>query len=387
MFRSASFLLISLLALHATAPGAAQAQQAPQATPVGVVTLAEQDVPVTATLPGRAVAFEQVPIRPQVGGTISEILYQPGRRVDAGTALFHIDDQVFAAEFAVAQAEVARAQAALTAAQATQGRYERLEGSGVTTADLEAARVDVKQKEADLSSAQAALKLAQLDLDRTVIRSPITGIVEVSDIAVGTVVTANQTDALTTVIRIDPIFVDVEESSKRVAEVRAMIASGALQLGAQLQVGLTLENGQSYDRAGELVSPGARVSATTGTTLFRMRFDNPDRQILPGQFLRTEIELGAQRAVLVPQGATRRASNGTLTALIAENGKAVSRTLTESGAWQNQWIVTSGVAPGDRVIVDGLSSLREGADIAPVPVEINADGVVTDLTTTQAQGN
>lgn len=346
--------------------------------PAGVITLSEAQVPFSVTLPGRAIAYEEVNIRPRVDGTISEIPYEAGRKVEKGDVLFRIEGDTFEVDVAAAEAEVARAEAAVTAAEATLSRYERLQGTGVTIEDVENARVTVLQNKAELSSANAKLKLARLNLERTEIRSPITGIVAVPEVSVGAVVTANQADALTTVTRLDPIYIDVEESSKRLAEVRALMEGGTLQRGEGLDLTLTLENGVQYDQKGTLESPGTRVSTTTGSFEFRIRFDNPERHILPGQFLRVEIELGTTRAVMVPQGATSRAADGTLTAFVAVDGKAEQRQLTEHGSYKNAWIVTDGIAPGEALIVDGLMAIRDGADIQPVSVEISENGVVTD---------
>lgn len=346
--------------------------------PAGVITLSEAQVPFSVTLPGRAIAYEEVNIRPRVDGTISEIPYEAGRKVEKGDVLFRIEGDTFEVDVAAAEAEVARAEAAVTAAEATLSRYERLQGTGVTIEDVENARVTVLQNKAELSSANAKLKLARLNLERTEIHSPITGIVAVPEVSVGAVVTANQADALTTVTRLDPIYIDVEESSKRLAEVRALMEGGTLQRGEGLDLTLTLENGVQYDQKGTLESPGTRVSTTTGSFEFRIRFDNPERHILPGQFLRVEIELGTTRAVMVPQGATSRAADGTLTAFVAVDGKAEQRELTEHGSYQNAWIVTDGIAPGEALIVDGLMAMRDGAEIQPVSVEISENGVVTD---------
>lgn len=370
--------LIFLLAISMSSPATAQFRgAAPGPTAVGVVTLETADVPVTTTIPGRAVAYEQVDIRPRVGGVISEILYQPGRRVAAGDLLFRIESETYEATVAAARASVELAEAAAAAAQATVTRYESLEGTGVTTETLESARVSALQSAADLSSARATLQSAELDLQRTRIVSPISGFATIPSVSVGALVTANQTDALATVTRIDPIYVDIEESSRRIGEMRARIDAGAVQPGERLGLRLQLETGETYPTEGELVSPGASVSTTTGTASFRIRFDNPDRRIMPGQFLRVDVTLGTMQAVLVPQMATSRDSSGQLTAFVVVDGVAEQRVLTEEGSYQNAWAVTDGVEAGESLIVDGLQNLRAGAQVAPVEVVIEANGVVT----------
>ena len=354
------------------APGGREAE-------VGVITLEREAVPFTTTVPGRAVAFQEVDIRPRVGGMISEIVYEAGRPVAAGDVLFRIEDDTYRADVASAQAAVDLAQASVDAAQETVTRYENLLGTGITAENMATARVSLKQAEADRSSAEAALEVARLDLERTEITSPISGFPKVPTVSVGSLVTENQTDALTTVTRLDPIYIDVAESSRRVGEIRNRFDSGSLQRGDRLQINLELETGDTYASEGELVSPGTTVSTTTGTTAMRLRFDNPERRILPGQYLRVDITLGTMQAILVPQGATSRASNGELTAFVAVDGIAQRRVLEEQGSHRNAWVVTDGVETGESLIVDGLSNLQDGAAVRTVPVTISEDGVVTEV--------
>ncbi|SOC14535.1 membrane fusion protein (multidrug efflux system) [Rhodobacter sp. JA431] len=393
MFRPSAPLhrtLLAALALTFATPALAQeGPQGARSIEVGVIELSQSDVPYTVTLPGRAVAFEQVDIRPRVAGVISEILYQAGRPVRAGTPLFTIDGDTYAADLKSAQATVDGAKAALEAAKATYARYKKLETTSISTEDVEAARVAVAQAEATLSSAEADRDMAQLNFDRTQITSPISGVPDMATVSVGAIVTANQTDALTTVTRLDPIYVDVKESSRQMLEHRAMWEAGTLTRADQVDISLTLETGETYDRKGSFVSPSTTVSSTTGTTEMRLQFDNPERKILPGQFLRVETTLGTTRAVLVPQRATTRGSDGTLSAFVAVAGKAEKRTLTENGSYQNAWVVTDGVKAGDQLILDGLTNLQDGSAITTVPVTIDAQGVVQDApaTDTPAAGN
>lgn len=380
-------LLVSLC-ISPVATGALAQPMPGQAGPteVGVVTLEEASVPFSVTLPGRAVASAQTDIRPRVGGMIEEIAYEPGSRVEAGDVLFRLEAATYEAALAAAQAQKTGAEVAVSTAEATVSRYARLEGTGVTTGDLQTAQASLAQAQATLSAAEADLQTAQLNLDRVTIRSPIAGIVGVSAVSIGAIVTANQADALTTVTATDPIYVDVAESSARIMRVRAQLSSGALQPGDRLEAVLTLENGATYSDTGALVTPGLEVSTTTGAVDMRFQFGNPDRMILPGQFLRVQITIGQRRAVLVPQRATERQSDGSLTVYVAEDGVARQVTLSTSGTYQNAWIVTDGVVAGQAVIVDGLTNLRGGAEVRPVPVAINAQGVVEDLSETPAVG-
>ncbi|MFC3569586.1 efflux RND transporter periplasmic adaptor subunit [Paracoccus simplex] len=364
---------------QAAAQGRPGGRGAPGPTEVGVMTTAEEDVPYAVTLPGRAIAYQQTGIRPQVGGEVLEIPYDPGRPVKAGDVLFRLDPETLAAALAAAEAAVAGAEASLTQAQNTVTRYRRLEGSGVSAVDRANAEVALKQAEADLKSAEAARDAARLSLQRTEITSPIDGVPDVAAISVGDLVTASQSEVLTTITQLDPIYVDVSESSARMLRNRERVNAGMLVTNGEMQARLILETGEEYRGSGRIVSPGIFVSPTTGTVPIRLQFDNPDRMILPGQFLRVELTMGTTRAVLVPQRATRRASDGTLTAFVAREGKAQQVTLSEQGSYRNSWIVTQGISPGEQLILDGLQDLRAGAEVTAVPVAIDAEGVVREI--------
>ncbi|TMV91185.1 efflux RND transporter periplasmic adaptor subunit [Thioclava sp. BHET1] len=348
-------------------------------TEVGVMTVKTEAVPYEVTLPGRAVAFEQTDIRPRVDGLIKSIDYRAGHKVATGDPLFHIDDDTYQASLSAAEAEQASAQANVEAAQAQVDRYKKLESTSVSISDLETAEVTLAKAKASLLTAKADLQTAQLNLDRTVIRSPIDGIPDVATVSVGSLVTSNQADALTTVTRLDPIYVDVSESAARIMKVRQRIRQGTLKPGSQIKASVQLETGEQYDGTGTLISPGATVSATTGSVDFRFQFDNPNRMILPGQFLRVTLTLGETQAILVPQRATSRGGDGALTAFVATDGKAHQVVLTSAGTYKNAWIVTDGIQSGDALILDGLKDLRDDADIKTVPVTINDQGVVEDV--------
>jgi len=377
MSKWVALLLVSGLA---TTPAWAQHRQAQKGPrEVGVMVTSEEDVPYTVTLPGRAIAYQQTAIRPQVGGEILEITYDPARPVKTGDVLFRIDPETLAAALAAAEAGVAGAEATLTEAQNTVTRYIRLEGKGVSAVDRAAAEVALKQAEANLKSAEAARDSARLSLDRTQITSPIDGMADVAEVSVGDIVTANQSEALTTITQLDRIYVDVSESSASILRNRAQIDKGKLVSTGEVQAQLTLETGEEYKGAGRIVSPGIAVSPTTGTVPIRLQFDNPDKLILPGQFLRVEMTLGSTRAVLVPQRATRRASDGTLTAFVVRDGQTQQVTLSAQGNYRNNWVVIQGISPGEQLVLDGLDNLRAGAEVKTVPVRIDEQGVVREV--------
>ncbi|WP_313352741.1 efflux RND transporter periplasmic adaptor subunit [Paracoccus sp. (in: a-proteobacteria)] len=370
--------LAILLASQAFAQQGPDGRKPQGPTEVGVVATAEEDVPYTVTLPGRAIAYQQTSIRPQVGGEVLEIAYDSGRPVKAGDVLFRLDPETLAAALAAAEAAVAGAEASLTQAENTVTRYRRLEGSGVSAVERANAEVALKQAEANLKAAEAARDGALLALQRTEIQSPLDGVADVAAVSVGDLVTANQSETLTTITQLDPIYVDVSESSARMLRTRARISAGQLVVNGGVKTQLILETGEEYQGEGRIVSPGIAVSPTTGTVPIRLQFDNPDQMILPGQFLRVKLTLGTTRAVLVPQRATSRASDGTLTAFVAREGKAQQVTLSEQGSYRNSWIVTQGISPGEQLIVDGLDNLRAGAEITTIPVIIDAQGVVRE---------
>ncbi|WP_305346342.1 efflux RND transporter periplasmic adaptor subunit [Cypionkella sp.] len=369
-----SLLLLTTQATAQTPPGGVP--QGP--TGVGTVTMQTVEVPYIRTLPGRAVAFETGEIRARVSGVVEEILYAAGDNLNPGDPMFRIENLTYVAAFASAKAALAGAMVQRDTAQATVDRYMTLQGSAVSKADLQTAQATAAAAVASYAAAQAAVDVAQLDLDRTTVRSPIAGIAGISNVSIGALVTANQTDALATVTRLDPIYIDVSDSSAGMLRIRAQIDDGSLKMGTKVGVALVLEDGQTYDGEGTVVVLGNVVSASTGTFDLRVQFDNPKRLILPGQFLRVQLTLGTTSAKLVPQRATGRNSDGTLTVFVAKDGVAKKVALTSSGSQDNAWIITGGIEDGDLVIVDGLTNLRDGTAIKPVPVTIDADGVVHD---------
>ena len=381
-FRRGGVVVLATLMLT---PGPAPAQSpggpgsgAQAAREVGVMPLQRETVPVFVTLPGRAVAFQETAIRPQVGGEVVEIAYRPGRPVEVGTVLFRLDSDQLSATLSAAEAAVTSAEAAVEGASATVARYDRLSGTGVTRADLESAEVALANARAALSRAESERELAQLAVDRTEIRSPIEGIPDIARVSVGDLVTASQSDPLTTVTQLDPIYVDATESRASVLRNRERRSLGILQQSDGREAQLVLETGQLYEHAGTMVTHRTQVSPTTGTVPYRWQFANPNRLVLPGQFVRVKVSVGQVEGVMVPQGPTRRAATGQLTAFIARDGIADQVVLTEVGTHEGNWIVTEGVAEGDLLILDGLTNLNHGQAITTVPVTIDAEGVVRE---------
>lgn len=373
-------VLMSTTAANAqSGPPGAMGAMPPVDLQVGVVEMARQAVPRVVTSPGRAVAFQEVGLRPRVGGVIEDILYTPGQMLEVGDPLFRIDDAAYLAAAATARANVATAEAKLTLMQAAYDRAQQLEGRGSSTAEVEAALANLEEAEATLDAARAALDYAQTELSWTTLTSPIKGRAGVSTVSVGDLVTAGQADALTTIIRFDPIYVDMMEASARILSIRSSLTDGTLEQNDTLQATLTLENGEVYRGNGQLVTPGNTVSTSTGTVTIRFQFDNPQHVILPGMFVRGDVAVGTVQAYLVPQRAATRGASGELTAyILAEDGTAQQVTLQDDGSYENAWIVRDGLKDGDKLIVDGLSALRPGQAVTQVAAVIDQDGIARD---------
>ncbi len=366
---------------------AAEAQERPPA-PVSVVVLNKAEYPITRILPGRATAFRTAAIRPRVTGAVREIAFKEGGNVKAGDLLFQIEDETYEALVAEARANVAKAQAGVPSAQANLARYERLVNSGATQIEFENARVTLLQAEADVAQANAALQTAEINLDLTKIRAPFDGVTSISNVAIGNIVTANQADALTTLRQLDPIYIDLTESSTNLLELRSAFASGRLSGDPRnAAISLTLEDGTIYPETGKLDMAEMAVRESTGTYQIRALFNNPDNVILPGMYVRATVTLGQERGYLIPQRAATRNPRGELSAkFVTADNKVETRIFPVSHVSGNNWLVSEGVVDGDRLIVDGFQWIGDGAAVAPVESTVNEDGLVVQAEQTQPEG-
>lgn len=358
-----------------SAAGAQEQEEMPPA-PVGVLELELHTVPRVFELPGRARAYEEAVIRPRVDGIVTGVLYSPGAEIKAGDPMFSIGSETYDASVAEAEAAAASATATVEQAEAAHARAQRLLGSGTTQTDLENALSTLQQARASLKAAQAKLNIARTQLSWTTVTSPIDGMASVPEVSVGALVSASQTDALAHVTRLDPIDVDMYEPFGSISRIRDEIGSGDLRVNEGFQARLTLDNDIVYQGSGEFIAPDYKVSSTTGTVEVRFRFENPDFTILPGMFVRGQVKLGETDALLVPQLAAQRGRDGKLTAWVAQDGVAQQRVLTEDGVFEHSWIISDGLSAGDLLIVNGLSAITQGAPVAPVPVQIDASGVI-----------
>lgn len=371
---------LSVTALALALAGCGKEQAAPQAgkPAVAVVTLKTQSVSLTTELPGRTSAFRIAEVRPQVNGIVQKRLFTEGGEVKGGQQLYQIDPSLYQASFDSSKAALARAQAQLRTAGLLADRYKPLvETRAVSRQTYDDAVAAREQANADVLSAKAALETARINLVYTKVLSPIDGIIGRSLVTEGALVTANQTTAIASVQQIDPIYVDVTQSSVQVLRLKKALASGQLQQadGAQAaKVSLQLEDGTTYAQAGKLEFSEVTVDPTTGSVTLRAVFPNPSHELLPGMFVRARLAQGvAADGLLVPQRGVTRNQRGNPTALVvnAEN-KAELRELVTDRAIGDQWLVTKGLAAGDRVIVEGLQSVRPGLEVNATEYEAKA---------------
>ncbi len=378
---------ITVLLFLLTGSSHAQDGGAGRIIKTGTITVARETLPLTVTLSGQAVAEKNAAIRPLVGGVITDILYEAGRKVDKGAPLFQIEKESYIATLDVAKAALESAKAAVPSASENLKRYEKLSGTGVSKSEVDTARTQLQQAQAAVRSAEADLKTAEINLRRTTITSPIAGIAATADISVGDLVTAGQSDTLTTVMQLDPILVDLAETSSRLLDVRKRVDAGDINQGDSIHAVLILENGDEYKGEGVILSIGNKVSTSTGTLTVRVRFKNPDHLILPGMFLRAKLTLGTLDGFLIPQLAAEPQADSTIGVwTLNKDSKAKQIFLVPEGSTDTSWIIPHGLEDGTVILVDNTDNLRDGASVEPVPVEIDENGVIHDIVNNSSAG-
>jgi len=366
---------LPLIALCAILGACSQAVAPPQRGPaeVGVATLKAESVPLRAELSGRTVSSLESDVRPQVSGIVKARRFEEGAQVKAGQVLYELDPALYQAAVAQSEASLANAQAAVSSAKAKTERYADLEKiEGVSKQDADEARVAYEQALATVAAQKAALATARINLDYTQIRAPISGRIGKSGVTPGALVTASQTTALATIRALDPIYVDLTQSSAALLQLRKSLASGNVSTGST-DVSLKLEDGSDYGSKGTLKFSEVAVDESTGTVTLRAQFPNPAGLLLPGMFVRAELNQAvALRGILAPQQGITRDALGNATALVVDGtGHVQSRVATTARAIGDKWLVTQGLAAGDRVIVEGVNKVRVG-DAVKV-VEVGAD--------------
>ena len=330
-----------------------------------MVIVGTQDAPLQLALPGRLSASQVAEIRPQVGGLVQKRLFTEGGRVAAGQALYQLDAASFEADRARAAAALQKAEAQLAAARVKAGRdAELLKADALSRQSADDSAAAQRLAEADVAVAKAALDAALVQLQRARIVAPISGRIERSTVTPGALVTANQTQVLTTIQQLDPMYVDIVQSSAELLSLRRQLEGQS----ASRQVQLVLEDGSVHPQPAILQFSGVTVDPGTGSVTLRAVVSNPLGTLLPGMVVRASVVAGVDRGVvLVPQQGVSRTATGDATALVVGEGNKVERRrLTLSRAVGNQWLVTSGLKVGDRLIVEGLQRARPEMVVKPV---------------------
>ncbi|ORM50705.1 efflux transporter periplasmic adaptor subunit [Pantoea conspicua] len=348
-------------------------QQAPE---VGVVTLKAEPLKISTELPGRTSAYRVAEVRPQVSGIILKRNFIEGSDVKAGQSLYQIDPATYQAAYDSAKGDLVQAEANARIAQLTVKRYKPLLGTKyISQQDYDTAVATAAQNAAAVQVAKANVETARINLAYTKVTSPISGRIGKSSVTEGALVQSAQTTALATVQQLDPMYVDVTQSSEDFMRLRSELESGQLkQNDGKANVTLLMQNGSSYAQPGTLEFSDVTVDETTGSITLRAIFPNPNHVLLPGMFVRARLDEGTNpSALLIPQQAVTRTPTGQATVMVVgADNKVESRTVTATQAIGDKWLVTDGVKAGERVISTGLQRAKPGAQVTPQEVSDDA---------------
>ena len=353
---------------------AGAAQQMPP-TEVGVLVAQPQSVEQSVELSGRTTAYEISEVRPQTSGVVLKRLFAEGSYVREGQALYEIDSSSNRANVDNARAAIASAEANLNVLRVKEGRYRQLVGSNaISKQEYDDIVGQVKLAEATLNANQAVLKNAQINLGYSTVRAPISGQTNRSTVTVGALVTANQAEPLVTIQRLDPIYVDINQSSAELLRLRQQLSKGAVDSSNNTKVQLKLEDGSDYPVEGRLAFSDASVNPDTGTVTLRAVFSNPSHLLLPGMFANAKIvQAVIPNAYLIPQAALTRTPTGQAMAMLVNaKGAVESRPVTTVGVQGKDWIVTDGLKAGDKVIVDGIAKVKPEQQVTAKPYQPQA---------------
>lgn len=363
--------MVLALSLAACAGNRPKQDDKPKGPPeAGYAILQTKTVPLDIELPGRTAAYETADVRPQVNGVIQARLFKEGGVVHAGQTLYRIDPSLYRAAAAQAQANLASAQALQTSTRALAERYRPLAKiEAISQQDLTNATATAAQATASVAQNRAQLQTANVNLNFTKVPAPITGRIGRSLFTTGALVTAGQTSPLTTIQRLDPIFVDIQQSSADILSLRRSLAKDNDLVAANAAVRLTLEDGSDYGETGRVEFSEVVVDPTTGTVTLRARFPNGHGLLLPGMYVRAHFAQAVRRdAVLAPQPGITRDPRGNATALVVgQDNKAELRQVQTGPTIGPDWLITSGLKAGDRLIVEGLQKIKPGQPVKPVP--------------------
>lgn len=363
-YRTIIFMTIMGFAVSACDSNTSPTAAAQMPVEVGVVTLSASDVPLQTELPGRTSAYRKAEVRPQVSGIIQTRLFEEGAEIKAGTPLYQIDPALYQAAYNSAKAELARAEANLAATVARESRYKNLSAmKAISQQDYDDALAALGQTKASVAAAKAAVDSALINLKYTKVLAPIDGVISKSSVTEGALVSAGQADVLANILQLDPIYVDVSQSAEELLTLRRAVISGDVTNTAIAKVRLLLNDGSVYEHEGYLQFAEVGVNESTGTVTLRAQFPNPDRLLLPGMFVRTQLDEGVRtNSLLVPQRGITRDRIGNATAMVLnKEGIVEQRQLKTGRAVGDQWLVLEGLVVGDQVIVEGLQKVKPGA--------------------------
>lgn len=360
----------SLLLVACSEPQQAQMQQS--APEVEVVTLTTIRVGLSTELPGRTIEYRQAEIRPQVSGILQQRLFREGQHVDAGQILYQIDAAPYQAALASAKANVASAKAGQFNAKNKAKRIQGLLDSKVVSQqDYDDANAVMMQADAAVASAEAALQNAQINLDYTQITAPISGQIGRSAVTEGALLTANQAQGLATIRQLNPIYVDLTQSSTELLKLKRQMRGDSKQ---QISVDLILDDGSKYGQQGSLEFSEVNVDPSTGMVTLRAVFENQEADLLPGMFVRAVLHHGSnENAILVPQAAVSRTPKGeALVMVVNADNQVEARSIQLGQSTKGSWVAESGVKAGEQVIISGLQRIRPGATVRPVAASDNS---------------
>ncbi|WP_054688061.1 efflux RND transporter periplasmic adaptor subunit [Pantoea stewartii] len=344
-------------------------QQPPE---VGVVTVKSEPLKISTELPGRTLAYRIAEVRPQVSGIILKRNFIEGSEIKAGESLYQIDPATYQASYESAKADLAKAEANARIAQLTVNRYKPLLGTKyISQQDYDNAVATAAQNNAAVQAAKANVETARINLAYTKVSSPISGRIGKSSVTEGALVQSGQTTALATVQQLDPMYVDVTQSSEDFLRLRSELESGQLkQNDGKANVTLLMQNGKNYAQPGTLEFSDVTVDQTTGSITLRAIFPNPDKALLPGMFVRARLDEGTNpNALLVPQQAVTRTPTGDASVMVVgADNKVEARKIKAAQAIGDKWLVTEGLKAGERVIFTGLQRAKPGAQVTPKEV-------------------
>ena len=336
---------------------------------VGYVVVQQGSAPLQQELPGRVAAYQVSDVRPQVSGVILRRLFTEGSVVRQGQTLYQIDPSIYAAQAAQATANLQSARASSVAARTRASRYAPLARmEAISQQDYTDALAQARQADAAVAQSSAALRAAQVNMRFTRVPAPISGRIGLSKFTEGALVTANQADPLATITRLDPVYVDIQQSAADLLKLRQVLAQGGV-VPTSAQVRLKLPGGSEYGFTGRVEFSQVMVDQSTGTVTVRARFPNPQALLLPGMYVTAQFAQAIDTsAILVPQPAVTRDPQGNATLFVVGPGnRAVQRTVKTDRTMGTYWVVTGGLAAGEKVITQGTANLKDGAAIKPVP--------------------